>query len=346
LISNISYNETTAYYTLNITVPSNLEGSKQDIWVNVTYKGIWRTDINIESVWYYTSTTTTIPATTAPPQTPGPGPGPGPVTSPARVVNFTTDVDLIKVLLASGKTEKKSIKVSNTGKTKLDITGKIHYLDQFSFFKEGGMEYKFELNPDETKEIEIDFFAKKDQEAGVYPGKVGFTSDGIERTVLLVVEVESEKPLFDVKVETLPEYRVIYPGDKIMAQLTIYNLGKIGRVDVNVEYGIKDLSGKIITSENETMAVETQISVVKTLNIPFTSKPDNYVFFGKVSYKDVVGTGSDIFQVLKRIEFVLPVSYLVLILLVFMILLLILIIYGIKKRKPKISYESFSFRKK
>ncbi len=282
-------------------------------------------------------TTTTVSATTVPPQPPSPGPSPGPssVIPPVRVVNFTIDVDLIKVSLAPGKTEKKSIKVSNTGKTKLNITGKIQYVDQLSFFKEGGTEYKFGLNPDQTKEVDVNFFAKKDQEAGVYPGKIVFTGDGVERTVLVVVEIESEKPLFDVKVETLPEYRMVYPGDKVMAQLTIYNLGRIGRVDVNVEYGIKDLNGKIITSGNETMAVETQLSVVKTLNTPSTLKPDNYVYFGKVSYKDVVGTGSDMFQVLERTKFVLPVNYLVLILLAFLILLLILIIYTLKKRKPK-----------
>ncbi|MCX6821894.1 MAG: hypothetical protein NTW30_03905, partial [Candidatus Aenigmarchaeota archaeon] len=302
-------------------------------------------DNNIFSVH---SGITTIPATTEPPQPPGSGssPGPSPVQPSVKVVNFTTDVDLIKVSLTLGKTDKKSIKVSNTGKTKLDITGKIQYLDEFLFFKEGGTEYKFELNPDETKEIEINFFAKKDQEAGVYPGKIVFTSGGIERTVLLVVEVESEKPLFDVKVETLPEYRMVYPGDKVMAQLTIYNLGRVGRVDVNVEYGIKDLSGKIIASENEMMAVETQLSTVKTLNIPSTLKPDNYVFFGKVSYKNVVGTGSDMFQVLEKVKFVLPISYIVLILIAFMILLSVLIIYTLKKRKSRFYYESFPSRRK
>jgi hypothetical protein len=281
---------------------------------------------------------TTVPVTTESPQPPssGPsqGPGPSPVQPSVKVVNFTTDVDLIKILLTPGKTDKKSIKFSNTGKTKLDVTGKIQYLDQLSFFKEGGIEYKFELNSIETKGIEINFLAKSNQEPGVYPGKIVFTSDGIERTVLVVVEVESEKPLFDVKVETLPEYRMVYPGNKVMAQLTIYNLGKIGRVDVNVEYGIKNLSGNIIASENETMAVETQLSTVKTLNIPSALKPDNYVFFGKVSYKDVVGTGSDMFQVLEKVKVVLPITYIMLVIFAFVILSLILIIYTLKKRKP------------
>jgi uncharacterized membrane protein len=212
------------------------------------------------------------------------------------------------------------------------VTGKIQYVNQFSSFKEDGVEYKFELSPNETKEIEINFFVKKDQEAGVYPGKIVFASEGIERTVLVIVEVESEKPLFDVKVEILPEYRMVYLGDKVMAQLTIYNLGKIGRVDVNMEYGVKDLSGNIIVSENETLAIETQVSVVKSLNIPYTINPDNYIFYSKVSYNNVIGTGSDIFIVIEKMKFKIPVFYWLLIIIIFLILLLILA-YKLRKKK-------------
>ena len=334
LINGVSYDGTTSYYTLNITVPSNAEGSKQDIWINVTNKGFWATDINIEAIWYYIA----IPVTTIPTQPSGPSPGPGPSPIPAqpsaRILNFSTDIDLIKVLLTPGKTEKKMIKVSNNGKTKLNLTGKIQDVNQLSYFTEGGTEYRFELDVNDTKEIEINFFTRKDQEAGIYPGKIAFTGDGIERTVLVIIEVESEKPLFDVKVETLLEYRMVYPGDKVMAQLTIYNLGKIGRVDVNVEYGIKDWDGNVIISGNETLAVETQISVVESLNLSSTIKPNNYIFYSRVSYNNVIGTGSDTFQVIERIRFKIPLLYWLLIIII-LILMFVLFYKLRKKRKMK-----------
>ncbi len=230
---------------------------------------------------------------------------------------------------------KKSIKIFNNGNNKLDIKGKIQNLEQLTFFKDGGVEYKFELNPNETKEIEINFLSKKDMEAGVYPGKVVFTSNGIERTVSFIVEVESEKPLFDVKVEILSEYKKVYPSDKVVAQLTIYNLGKIGKVVVNVEYGIKDLSGKIIATENENLTVETQLSVLKALNTSSTLKPDNYVFFGKVNYKNIVGTGSDMFQLLEKPKFALSFNYFLLIFLILLIILAVYILKKVNKRKKK-----------
>lgn len=309
-------------------------------------EGIYEVEVNCTNPDVYSSNTftissgitTTTPVITQQTQIPdggGGGGGPHPTQPTVTISNFSTDIDLIKVSLSPGKTDKKSIKVFNNGKTKLNITEKLQYLDQLSSFKVGKNGYWFELNPNETKEIEIDFFAKKDQEAGVYPGKVIFTSEGIERTVSLIVEVESEKPLFDLKVETLPEYKMIYPGNDVKARLTIYNLGKVGNVNVSINYGIKDLSGKIIIIENETLQVETQISIEKTLKISSTLKPDKYVFFGEVNYKSVVGTGSDVFQVLEKTKYVLPISYFVLILLAFLILLLILIIYFIKKHKSK-----------
>jgi hypothetical protein len=285
-----------------------------------------------------TGITTTISVTAEPTQPSGPGQGPSPGPSPvpaqpsAKVVNFSTNMDLIKISLTPNKAEKRSIKVFNNGKSKLDLTGKILYIDQFTSFKEGGIEYKFELNPDETKEIEINFFVKKDQEAGVYPGRVVFTAEGIERTVLIIIEIESEKPLFDVKVETLSNYRMVYPGNKVMAQLTIYNLGKVGKVDVNIEYGIKDLSGNVIINANEILAVETQVSLVKSLNLPSTMKADSYIFYSKVSYNNIIGTGSDMFLVIEKMGFRLDIIYWLLIIIIILILALVLF-YKLRKKK-------------
>lgn len=331
-INDVTYDNITSYYRLNVTVPSNQEGSKQDFWVNVSYGNVWETDIEIESVWYFAPTTTT---STPPSPGPGPGPGPAPTTAPAppaKISNFTLDIDLIEILLSPGKTDKKSIKVSNNGETRLNITGRIKNLEQFSFFSGNGTEYSFELDVDETKEVEINFVIPDDQEPGVYPGQIVFTGDSIERTVLVVIEVESEEPLFDVKVEMLPEYKEVYPGGNVMAQLTIYNLGKIGRVDVDVEYGIKDLTGNVTVFEHETLAVETQVSIVKSLETPSTIEPDSYIFYAKVSYKDTIGPGSSMFKVIERPKIPLPL-YLILIVILAIILVIISIILTLRKKE-------------
>jgi uncharacterized membrane protein len=146
----------------------------------------------------------------------------------------------------------------------------------------------------------------RDAEPGVYPGKIVFTGDGIERTVLVVVEIESEKPLFDVKVEIPATYRTVHPGEEVVSQITIYNLGRIGRVDVSIEYGIMDLSGNITIRRREILAVETQVSLVRTITIPKTVIPENYLFYAKVNYNGIIGTGSSMFTVVKKWKFSVP----------------------------------------
>jgi len=192
--------------------------------------------------------------------------------------------------------------------------------------------------------LEVNFIAKEDQEPGVYPGKIVFTGDSLERTVLVVVEIESEKPLFDVKVEVLPEYRIVYPGDKVMAQLTIYNLGRVGRVDAKVEYGIKSLDGTVIMSEHELIAVETQLSTVKSVVLPSNIKPDSYVFYSTVTYNGIVGTGSSMFTVVEM--FKLNLFLLGLLILVIIIILIILFIIFFKRRRKKKKRKSKKSRKK
>jgi len=290
------------------------------------------------------STVTTTVPTTAPPG-PGPGPSPGPGPAPTRISNFTIDKDLIRVELKQGETDKQSIILSNTGRTKLEITGRIQYLDEFLFFTGTRTEHTFELDPDKTEVLELNFIVKKDQEPGIYPGKIVFTGDSLERTVLVVVEVESEEPLFDVKVEVPPQYKEVFPGEEVLAEMTIYNLGRIGRVDVNLEYGIKDLEGNILGSKHETLAVETSVSIIRNLDIPATMEPDNYVFYGKVNYNDIVGTGSSMFRVIQKRKIGMNLIFLILIILA-LIVLIILIIYNLKKRKRKRKLKKILKKKK
>jgi hypothetical protein len=214
--------------------------------------------------------------------------------------NFTIDKDFIKVLLKPGETDKGIIVISNTGNKNLTITVNLKNLEDFLVFPEGVSEYEFYLDIGKEKSIQLNFFASEDQEPGVYPGKVVVTGDGIEKVITIVIEVESEKPLFDIDVEIPQKYKEVLPGEEVLAQLTIYNIKRMGRVDVDVEYGLKDSEGNIIVSKHETLAVEMQVSIVRSLDVPFDAKPDNYVVYAIVKYDNTTGTGTDILKVTKK----------------------------------------------
>jgi hypothetical protein len=72
---------------------------------------------------------------------------------------------------------------------------------------------------------------------------------------------------------------------------------RIGSVDVNVEYTIRN-NGDILFTEKETLAVETQVSFVKSFRVPSNLEPGHYNFDVVIYYLgDVIGTSSSLFTV-------------------------------------------------
>jgi uncharacterized membrane protein len=258
----------------------------------------------MESVWYFAPPTTTTVQTTL--GGGGGGGGGGGSTVPItkiKISNFTVDKDLIQSLLVPGDSEKLSLKILNTGDTPLKINMTQQNLNDFLSFPNDKVEYSFNLNINETKDIQLKFSASEEQKPGVYMGKIVIAGDGIERVVDVIIEVESLKPLFDVKVAIPPEYREVFPGGDVMSQLTIYNIGRLSSTDVDVEYGVKDFDGNIIASNHELMFVQTELSVAKKINIPISTKSGNYVFYAIVNHDGIIGTGSSMFKVIEKKKF-------------------------------------------
>lgn len=249
--------------------------------------------------------------------------------------NFTIDKDFIKVLLNPGETGRGFIVISNTGETNLTITVDLRNLENFLVFPGGVSEYTFDLEVGKEKSIQLNFFASEEQELGVFPGKVVVTGNGIEKPITVVVEVESIKPMFDIDIEIPQKYKELLPGEDVLVQLIIYNIKRIGRVDVNVEYGIKDTEGNVLVSEQETLAVEMQVSIVRTLDVPYDIKPGNYVVYTIVKYDDTAGTGSDIFRVIpKKIEMEARIT--ISLLVIITALITVIIIMNLYSRKQRV----------
>jgi hypothetical protein len=120
------------------------------------------------------------------------------------------------------------------------------------------------------------------------------------RFVAIMLIPSPEKELFDVDVEIPLRYKEVSPGEEILVQLSLYNIQRIGRVDVEVEYGIEDMEGNEIVSEYTTMAIEFQVSVIRSLDVPSDTRSGNYVLFARARYGDVVGTGSSLFRVITK----------------------------------------------
>ncbi len=231
----------------------------------------------------------------------GGGGGGGGGTPPAVpiITDFSIDKTNLKVVLKQGQTKTETLIIKNTGTTIFDITAYLSNIVQFKISPEEH-ELTTTLQPDEEKTIELVFMARENEIPDIYPAKIILKSPSKEKSIDTIIEVDSAEPLFDVDAEVLSESKKIFPGEELLMEINLFNVRGFGRVDVSVEYAIKDFKGNILATEHETLSVETQAKVTRSLLVPSDLVPGNYVALVKVTYADSVGTSSDVFEVKAR----------------------------------------------
>ena len=271
--------------------------------------------------------------------------GPAEVTPPGRggriIVkkDFYVSRETIFITLKQGETKSESFLIRNIGNTRIEINLENPKLADFIKISET----EFYLNADESKVIILDFLARENTIPDLYMGKIIIKGDGIEKEVLIAIEVETKKPLFDVKVEIPRKFLYVIPGEELFAEIELYNLGGTGRIDVNLEYFIKDDEESIIVSEQETLAVETRTNFIKKFEIPEDIKFGKYIFYVKVTYDEEVASASAWFSVGKKPFFTLKN---ILIIGIILVIILIIMLYKFEKKKIKKSLFKPIFKKK
>lgn len=80
----------------------------------------------------------------------------------------------------------------------------------------------------------------------------------------------------------------VAPGEFLTFSVKLLNFGNKNKVDVGLSYNVTDSEGKVIYHAEETVAVETTASFVKTIQIPYETKPGRYVVRSFITYKDQV----------------------------------------------------------
>jgi len=213
--------------------------------------------------------------------------------------DFSINKNLIKITLAKDRTAQEKIRIKNTGNKVLKLEMSIRGIEDFIPLPTGIQE-DITLDPEEEKTLILNFNVPSNKEPGIYTGKVVIASNDIKKIVDVIIEVESAEPLFDIEITIPRQYQQVYPGDDIFATIRIFNLGIVSRVDTTIEYFIKDLEGNIIISEHESVAVETQASLVKSFELPIDIKLGRYVLYAKTTYNGFVGSSSHLFEVVER----------------------------------------------
>lgn len=160
----------------------------------------------------------------------------------------------------------------------------------------------FLLSKDESKNIIVTFDSKK-LEPGVYVGSIKVSDS--KNTIYLPVlfEVESLDVFYDINLDIPPAYSSIVPGEKIVTQIKILDLTwagitqGLGANTVKLDYAIYSISGKQLVAESESVIIDRQTQITKTVAFPKSATKGDYVFVAIARYKSSVGVSSYLFSV-------------------------------------------------
>ncbi len=208
-------------------------------------------------------------------------------------LSFTLSSDHLSIKLNQGEIKEASLVIKNTGTSPLTINlGQDKLVD---FIKIDNS--SFSLNPGESKNISFDFLATESTVPNIYLGNIIITAGVISKEVIVAVDIESKQSLFDVQATIPNGYKTISPGNDIIADIALYNLGETGRIDANMNCIIEDSNGKVITNSSSTVAVETQASFTQVIKIPRGTPDGQYVLYVRVSYSGKIASSSVLFNV-------------------------------------------------
>lgn len=93
-----------------------------------------------------------------------------------------------------------------------------------------------------------------------------------------------EKPLFQTTLTIPKEYRVISEGSQVLSYLEVKRIGGEGRMDVVLEYEIISPDGNVIERKSETVAVETENSFVRYIDLPDRAGIGFYTLSARLEY--------------------------------------------------------------
>jgi hypothetical protein len=201
------------------------------------------------------------------------------------------DKEIIEVTSVSGAVEKRFVELYNKGDKKIRVNVRVKELLDIVYFDDDNA--KFELEAGERKVVE--FLLYSPEKSGVYVGKVLFNGN----EVLVTLNVNSKELLFDARITIPDSFKIIDKGDKLESQIILIPMADDSRVDVTLEYEIKDFDGQTHLKESETMLIDQQRNFRKTFDTR-DLESGKYILALSLVYNNGVATSSDYFEISKN----------------------------------------------
>ena len=245
---------------------------------------------------------------------------------------FTVVPEFITTTIFQQEGKSFNIQVNNTGTAVLNFETEIINLTDMAILSDEN----FSLGTDQKKDLRLYLYSLSEAAPGVYFGSIIFRAGGYQKKISIVIEVKEKEPLFDIKVTVPPEYKVVKADEDVKALIDMLNVGLYGEaVDVDLYLSIVSFDKVLIFErQREVIAVETNVSVERTLHVPFDTLSGTYLVFGEAKYTNITATTFDTFRVQGK-RFVRTSYTLIIILLIILIIFILFILYRRKKRREE-----------
>jgi len=236
----------------------------------------------------------------------------------AQSYNFIVVDDEFNIKMVSGDSQTNEAIIKNTGTKVITLSIEVTGIKEYIYLNANSLT----IRPGQSAPLT---FTVNAPEPGVYAGKIILTYQGITREILIIVNVVSEGVLFDTSI-TLPElYRIVGLGQRLPAIIEIVEIGGKTKVDVTVNYLIKDFVGKTRFTETETFNV---FGMKKFNKMFYTNglEQGDYVLGIEVIYQGGFATSSTPFSISSEGLFKGWITLGVLLMAIIFIVLLVLFI--------------------
>lgn len=257
--------------------------------------------------------------------------------------NIQSDSVFIKVSLEKGNVLDKNLVLSS--RVPGDFRVAVFGLEGVNLDRD-----RFYLDYSESKVIGVSFDSLN-VPVGTNVGSIKIV--GLEEThsIPVIFEVESSNLFFDLDLEIPSNYGKVFSTGEVFTNLRIFDLvsfrGETGTdpVNLDVEYLVYDLGGKVIYSEMEEIVLDGDARIGKTLTLPAGTSAGDYVISAKIAHNGLTGVSSEILGIqptlAERIIASPRFSFMIAVILVGFIYLLFLAFRKYVKgfRKPKMRYR-------
>lgn len=237
---------------------------------------------------------------------------------------ITIEPTEININLAVNTNKEQIIKITNSGDVAVNLSVSQQNLTNMIILPQK----QISLAPGETKELTVIFVALS--KTGIFTGKVLIGG----RAVYVSLNVKTKLLLFDSNIIVLNEDYLVPRGDKLRTSVTLIPLGDVERMDVTLNYVIKDYDGRVYLTRTETVLVEKQVNFKRNFDTGFLPL-GKYIVGLELIYPNGVAPSSAHFEITAGRQSTLYgkiVFFLINLILLILILLILLIIWRIIKQ--------------